>query len=494
MKTHSRKRELFWYIFFGVIYLLGVSVFTVCTWYSLTFDLEFKELLYTLASPLKGTGQSTLALIFGVCLPIVLVLSGLYVLVVWLIKRKGRELSRLQKGIWASACSLLLCASLVFSVFALRIPGYVEALSQKTTIYEEWYVDPESVAITANGKPKNLIYIYLESMETTYASLTDGGAQHTNYMPNLTRLANEHTSFSDKETGIGGFHSPSGTGWTMSALLATTSGIPFSFPVGENGHNSMKNRETFAAQLTTLGDILAQKGYTQEFLCGSDATFGGRRDYFEQHGDYQIFDLFTAREKGYIAPDYYQWWGYEDKILFEIAKDEVTRLALSGKPFNFTMLTVDAHHNNGYICSACNAQYSNRLANVVNCTDRQVTEFVEWCMAQDFFRDTVIVLTGDHPRMDKSLVAETDFYDRTVYNCFIGAAVTPKGETVQRVMTPFDIFPTTLAAMGFAIEGERLGLGVNLFSEQQTLSERLGYSYLEAEINKFSEYYIKEFN
>ena len=240
--------------------------------------------------------------------------------------------------------------------------------------------------------------------------------------------------------------------------------------------------------------ILAQKGYTQEFLCGSDATFGGRRDYFEQHGDYRIFDLFTAREKGYISPDYYQWWGYEDKILFEIAKDEVTRLALSGKPFNFTMLTVDTHHNNGYICSECKAQYSNRLANVVNCTDRQVTEFVEWCMAQDFFRDTVIVLTGDHPRMDRSLVAETDFYDRTVYNCFIGAAVTPKGETVQRVMTPFDIFPTTLAAMGFAIEGERLGLGVNLFSEQQTLSERLGYSYLEAEINKFSEYYIKEFN
>ena len=36
------------------------------------------------------------------------------------------------------------------------------------------------------------------------------------------------------------------------------------------------------------------------------------------------------------------------------------------------------------------------------------------------------------------------------------------------------MYPTTLAAMGVGIEGDRLGLGTNLFSDQPTLIEHLG--------------------
>lgn len=43
---------------------------------------------------------------------------------------------------------------------------------------------------------------------------------------------------------------------------------------------------------------------------------------FQQHGKYEIFDLYTAREEGYIEEEYYTWWG-EDRYLFETAKDEL---------------------------------------------------------------------------------------------------------------------------------------------------------------------------
>ncbi len=46
---------------------------------------------------------------------------------------------------------------------------------------------------------------------------------------------------------------------------------------------------------------------------------------------------------------------------------------------------------------------------------------------------------------------------------------------MTRTYTTFDNFPTTLAAMGVTIEGNRLGLGTNLFSSEQTLSERYGW-------------------
>ena len=487
------KKAILQYVLFGLIYTVAASVMTVCAWYAMTFDLEFKELLYTLASPLKGTGQSTVAQILFACLPVVLLLVALYVVAVLLLEKKIRW--HYARRIGACFCAGLLVVSLIFSVFALRIPAYVKALSEKTTIYEDYYVDPDTVQITADGKPKNLIYIYLESMETTYASRALGGAQGVNYMPKLTALAEEHLSFSDKAAGgLGGFHTPLGTGWTMAALLATTSGVPFSFPLGENGHNDMVLREKFASGLTTLGDILKEKGYRQEFLCGSDSAFGGRKTYFEQHGNYEIFDLFTAREEGYIPDNYKVWWGFEDKYLYEIAKDELTELAASDQPFNFTMLTVDTHHVGGFTCSLCEYQYVDKLANVVSCADRQLAEFLDWCREQDFYEDSVIVITGDHPRMDTLLIGETDYYDRTIYNCFINAATAPKGATTERLMTSFDLFPTTLAAMGFSIEGDCLGLGVNLFSTTPTLAEQFGYEWLETEINKFSDYYIREFS
>jgi phosphoglycerol transferase len=37
-----------------------------------------------------------------------------------------------------------------------------------------------------------------------------------------------------------------------------------------------------------------------------------------------------------------------------------------------------------------------------------------------------------------------------------------------------DMFPTTLAALGVEIEGDKLGIGVNLFSDKQTLAEKYG--------------------
>lgn len=55
------------------------------------------------------------------------------------------------------------------------------------------------------------------------------------------------------------------------------------------------------------------------------------------------------------------------------------------------------------------------------------------------------------------------------------------------------MYPTILASMGATIEGDRLGLGTNLFSSQETLIEQLGYSELYAELEKNSKFYNREF-
>ncbi len=482
-----------WTTVFGLLFLIGCTLLSLGIWYRNTYGLELNELLYTLTSPLKGTGQGTIELILHSCLPWVCLSVVAFVGVAIVISRQGR-VYRLCRRIGAGVCSLVLVFALVFSSLTLNLPEYFKKRNATTTIYEECYVDPRSVVISAeNGKPKNLIYIYLESMETTYASKKEGGSQNrVNFIPKLTELANQELFFTDSPDGLlGGFHSTNGTGWTMAALLSTTAGIPFAFPIGANAGSE---EEKFAEGACAIGNILDEKGYRQMFLCGSDAVFGGRRSYFECHGNYEIFDLYTAREQGYIPDDYYVWWGYEDAILYEIAKDQVTEMANGDQPFNFTMLTVDTHHVDGYVCESCDTSYDERLEMVLRCADQQLVDFIDWCREQPFYENTAIVITGDHPRMDTTYVSKTSYYDRTMYNCFINPAVEPKGDTTGRVFTSFDMFPTTLAAMGFSIEGEQLALGVNLFSDLPTLAEQLGYKYFDEEISKQSEYYLIHFS
>ena len=475
----------------GVIYLLAVSFVVAGLYYKANFNMAFGEVLYTILSPLGGTGVGTVEQILEPCLPPILVFLLGYVGLVILLWDKGRVWHILRlTGTWLCVAGLL--SSVIYAAFSFRIPEYIQGSAGKTDLYEQYYVDPNQVAITADGKTKNLIYIYVESLETTYASAEDGGAQAINYMPRLTALARENVSFSGGKK-LGGFHSIAGTGWTMGALFGTTSGVPFSLAVfGNKSHNAMGRDGKFANGLTTMGDILAARGYTQEFLLGSDRAFAGCSTYLGVHGDYRIYDHETAIEKGEIPEDYNVWWGFEDEILFRIAKKELLGLAAEGKPFNFTMQTIDLHHVGGYRCNRCGNQYDTTLKNAIDCNDRQITEFVEWCREQSFFEDTVIVITGDHPRMDSQLVNQTDFYDRTVYNCFINAASEPV-KTQNRIATSLDIFPSVLAAMGFTVEGDRLGLGTNLFSDRPTLAEEKGYSWLEGEVGKYSDYYKKNF-
>lgn len=479
------KKKKLWYLGVGLVYLLAVILAGAGFWVKKTYGIGFSELVAILLSPTKGTGTEVIVKVLKFAVPLLTAFLLLYVLAAWFCSR--RENFVLAERILAWGAALSLAASLVYNNAVYDILGYLQSRAGKTLVYEQCYVDPREVAIRAPGEKKNLIYIYVESLETTYASGTEGGAQSVNYVPGLTALAEENVSFSDDDR-LGGFSCVNGTGFTMAALFASTAGVPYVLDAIQSEQDG-----DVAPGIVTLGDVLSRMGYRQEFLCGSDGDFGGRKSYFTRHGGYEVFDLFTAREKGYVPEDYYVWWGFEDSVLYRIAKDEILRLAAGDEPFNFTMLTVDAHHVDGYVCDLCGDRYEEQTANVIACTDRQLTAFIEWCKAQDFYEDTVIVISGDHPRMDTSLVGGVSYYDRTIYNCFLNAS--PQGEIRDRyrIFTTMDMFPTVMAAMGFEIEGNRLGLGTNLFSGEKTLAESMGFHRLDEELSKSSDYYTEHF-
>lgn len=484
--TSVRKWRSGGFFVVGLGYLIGLVLLAGSYWIKHAYGIGLGELVPTLLSPTKGTAGDVVLRIAAFMGSVILVFFALYVLLCLIIKKR--------KHYFVAQCGMLLgmlgmlTAGMVSADNNLKVLDYLLSRAGKSSLYEAYFVKPEEVAITAGEKTKNLIYLYVESLETTYASKEDGGNQDINYMPYLTELARTHTSFSDKE-GLGGFRCASDTGITMAALFATNTGAAYGAELIQAAEKG-----PMAPGVTALGDILKQYGYRQEFLCGSDATFGNRRKFFEEHGGYEIFDLFTAREKKYIPEDYFVWWGFEDQYLFEIAKDEILRLSKEEEPFNFTFLTVDTHHMDGYICGLCEEEYQQITANVVSCTDRQIQDFVQWFEKQDFYEDTVLVITGDHPRMDTSLVEGVEYRNRTIYNCFVNSAASLENEITNREFTTMDIFPTVLSSLGFQIEGERLGLGTNLFSGEETLAEMLGFDELSEKLSFKSDFYDSYMN
>ena len=486
----------FYCILMIIISVLGFILYNLGNWVLDTWGLlSIDEIIFHLKVPLDGTNSDVVLDGINACVPLaVLVLFLSIFLIIGLRNKHGKCMIAL------FLVAVIACGSAgraAYEVYdELDVKEYLVSQKKESHFIEQNYVDPRTTKITFPDKKRNLIYIYLESMESTFASKGDGGGLDFNCIPELTTLAEENTNFSNSDKLGGGYPAYGGT-WTMAGIFSQTSGIPIKNSEQTDDVNAtLAEQSSFSSQARNLEDILADEGYNQCFMIGSDATFGGRRAYFESHGKGQteICDYNTAKENGQIPEDYYVWWGYEDQKLFANAQEKLTELSSKDEPFNFTMLTVDTHFEDGYVCEQCQNEFGdNQYANVMACSSRQVDAFVKWIQQQPFYENTTIVISGDHLTMDSDFCNDvSEDYERSVYNVFINL---PEGldtsfeKTHNREFATLDMFPTTLAAMGVTIEGDRLALGVNLFSDEQTLTEQYGRKDLDKELMKKSKFY-----
>lgn len=433
---------------------------------------------------MEGTNTDMIFDFINQCLPAA-ILVMLLELAIFIAFRKGEKIccSLHGRNRWGS-CLIGECGKL-----SLGESGYWNVsgnTGQRFDIYPGSLCRCEKYRTHFPGAEEESDLYFLESTEATFMGKEDGGAFDQNVIPELTEVARNNISFSNSDLLAGGAYPAFGSTWTMGGMFAQTSGLPLKIPIDGN---AMSNQDLFMPAVTSIGDILAEQGYRQSLLIGSDAEFGGRKNYFEQHGNYEMLDYGWANANGKIPPDYRVWWGYEDQKLFDIAKEKLTEISMTGQPFNFTMLTVDTHFEDGYYCEKCQPVTENQYANVYLCASHQLQEFLTWIQQQSFYPNTTIVLSGDHLTMDSDFCLNIDpSYERTVYNAFINPAVMPV-QTKNRQFTTMDMFPSTLASMGVTIQGERLGLGTNLFSAEPTLAEQYEIETIDEELVKESKFF-----
>ena len=482
----------------AALILLCTEQWLFNNWAALSID----EILYHLHASLTGTNNATIVdymLRYGTT-----EIIGAAAIIAALVVTRKRFSATVQRV----AMAVILVFGIGAAGFAIQdfdsrvgLFSYLDSLSRQSAggaageseeqadFVGAHYIDTGMTDIAFPASKRNLIFIYLESMELTFADKALGGAFSENVIPELCTLASEGECFNGGAGELNGGHALPGTTWTTGAMFGSMSGTPLKLPFNSS---ELSTDDDFFPAMVTLGDILDQQGYEQVLMIGSEAAFGGRDLLYSAHGDFSIEDYNYAIENGMIPEDYFVWWGYEDRKLFSFARDRLQQLAAGSEPFNLTLLTVDTHFPDGWPCPLCRQSFEEQYSNVYACSSKQVTAFVRWIQKQEFYKNTTIVIMGDHPTMDTDYCNDVPAdYDRRVLTTIINPApeaLAAFDASARREYSTLDLFPTTLASLGAQIRGNRLGLGANLFSSEPTIIERYGLDTCNEELEKPSSF------
>lgn len=506
MKRRKRKNKLLKLLLFILINILLILIMLTMYVKETFYDVSFDQIIYSLKTA-SGTSQDVIIGGAKYIIPKVLVIDLLLVLCFILFKVVNKNITNnlilniyfkdklfsfsiipISKIIKIIGLLLFTCISLFYVGNGIGLFTYLFS-NADSNLFDKYYVDPYETKITSSDEKQNLIFIYVESLETSLFSNQNGGDFNESIIPNLENIAKDNINISATNT-LGGAYMYRGSEWTIAGIVSQSAGIPLKIS-NTDGEIFNNYNGAYLPGAYALGEVLEDNGYKNYFMLGSDATFGGRKLYFKQHGNYQIYDYNYAIKHKWIDKDYYIWWGFEDSKLYEFAKKQLKEISSKGEPFNFTMLTADTHFPDGYVDESCDNTYSQRYLNSYHCTDKMLGEFINWIQKQDFYEDTTIVIVGDHLSMQANL---SDMFETGDIRYIYNAIINPKSDVTSlnnRNFSSMDMYPTILYSLGFEIEGNRLGLGTNLFSDKKTLSEKLGIEKYNEELAHNSSYYNK---
>lgn len=309
------------------------------------------------------------------------------------------------------------------------------------------FVDPGQESVQP-GRLKNLVLIYVESLEDTYADERIWGRDLLRPLQDLGGVS------------FRSYRGAPGTNWTIAGIVASQCGVPLKVVSYYDVKPREGGRRTFLPGATCLGDILMQHGYRNVFLGGAPLSFSGKGQFLQDHGYHVAYGREEWRREG-VADQAFGEWGLHDDELFAQASLKLKSLHESGQRFNLTLLTLDTHNPRGFRSPDCVRRGIRSFEDMIECVSHQTADFVRHIERAGYLKDTQVVIVGDH------LAVSNPVYDalrriqaRRIFNRFISD--TPPAPNTQDIL-PFDLFPTLLQFVGFDVPGERLALGYSAF-------------------------------
>ena len=476
-----------------IVILFLIAVLIVTAFY-IKFNYSnsnIEQVLFYSNSSLKDSDTSSINIAVKICLPIAIILSIIMYAFFYDITFGKKDykiypFKKLHKNKWLYTISLLL-VSLCLPLQSINTLDYIVTQTQDSTLIEDNYINPKKANIEFNEK-RNLIFISFESLETSLFTKEQGGVWDYEIIPEMYQILNDESTVVFNENKKEGMQVLHGASYTSGSVVANNTTLPIKVNPDRIGY-SEKN---FMKGTYSLGELLKDNGYTNEVISGATTDYGGLDYFYKQHGDYNIIDMNSLSDYGFeMTDDDIGNWGFNDNYLFEIAKKRLEVLSKEDKPFNLNILTIDTHFVDGYVGNYSETKYEKQYENAYATSSRLVYDFINYVKEQPYYENTTIVIVGDHLIMQSNFMNNDMDDNRTAYYCIINP-INKELKIKNRVYTALDTYPTIVSAIGGTIEGDRLGLGVNLFSDKETLAETYGVKELNRELRKKSNYYDKK--
>jgi phosphoglycerol transferase len=307
------------------------------------------------------------------------------------------------------------------------------------------YVKPVVVK-SQKIKQKNLVLIYVESLEKTYGSKLIFGE-------NLLQSLDDLPGFEFQN-----YIQTPNTEWTMAAIVGSQCGIPLkSTVIAKEPMNAVGVfSKQFLPAAICLGDVLKQAGYYNEYMQGATLAFAGKGKFLKSHGYHNIRGRQEWLATKYTADDMSEWGLYDD-LLMQEAKITLDSLVKSKKLFNLTILTLDTHFPDGYFSKTCKNAGGKNFQDIIKCSNNEVANFIQYIIDKGYLEHTNIVILGDHLTLPNTIFDLVEKEPkRSIYNKWI---TKDNFEANRQEITHFDIAPTILSFIGLKVLQGRFGLG-----------------------------------
>lgn len=432
---------------FLLIVILGLGCFfDNLTFEQICFHIKYAKEIMTLK------GEYIVVFSFAVALFLV----GAVVLY-WLMKKLGT---------CVFVCGSLILFTVTFLWGSLKYDffSYVRGQFEYSDFYEKNYQQPKLKDFTVNSSSKNVVILFLESMEAGYGDVL---------LKNLSSL----------NRSMGKHYQIYGSNWTTAGMVTALCGVPLDVDVA---YNQYDNRYKFLPNLVCLPDILKHLKYDNYFIYGGSSQFGGVDAFLSQHGfaKDKIFDFdYFHRQNG---KNFGNMWGYPDSLVFDLLKQKLLKLQKNKNRFFILSETVNTHYPYEYLDKKCLSKYQD-WRDVVMCSDKQVSNFINWFYQNKLDKNTILLIVSDHLSMDEEIseILNSQKIERKLLNVLIA-----NKKTKQRHFSSLDIMPTVIEAADISSKSSKIGLGVSLFDEtQKTLIERYGLDKLNEQLQKNSHVY-----
>jgi phosphoglycerol transferase MdoB-like AlkP superfamily enzyme len=234
-----------------------------------------------------------------------------------------------------------------------------------------YVIEDSTTRIFSTNRP-NVIFIILESFTADVIEPL-GGVK--GIAPNLSALCSEGVLFDN-------FYASGDR--TDKGLVAVLSGYP------AQPQTSIIKLPNKTADLPQLNTHMKRLGYTTSFIYGGDVDFANFRSYMNTGGFDHITTLDDFDDELNTSK-----WGVHDHLMFGKALEE---LKGAKSPFFKVILTLSSHEpfDVPMVPYIKGKTQEDLFLNSCHYTDKCVSDFIAECKQQEWWSNSVIIITADH--------------------------------------------------------------------------------------------------